>query len=185
MVQNLSGLFRVPKLPKRQLTQDILKEYVLYDPDTGVFMLIKSNSPRYRNSLPATFGSVNGDGYLYGMLEGVPHSLHKLAVLYMTGEMPDPKKVRVDHEDRDPLNNRWKNLRQLSLGENIRNQAKTKTTTVSGHTGVAYREGAKSPWKAHIRVNKVLKHLGSFKTLEEAVAARAAALEAHLKSAGL
>ena len=185
MNSNFAGLLRVKKLEKRKLTQEILKEYVIYDPDTGLFTLIKSNSPRYRNSLPAPFGSKNADGYLYGMLEGKSYSLHMLAVLYMTGSFPDSRFVRVDHKDRNTLNNRWLNLRIIPLGENIRNQAQTKSTTKSGHTGVSYREGAKSPWKAHIRVDGKLQHLGSYKTVEEAVAVRQAALSEHLKSVKL
>lgn len=185
MSNDIAGLFRVPKLDKRELTQAILKEYVVYVPDTGSFTLIKSNSPRYRNSLPAKFGSMNADGYLYGMLEGKSYSLHKLAVLYMTGAFPDSRLFRVDHRDRDTANNRWLNLRVIALGENIRNQSQTKTTTKSGHTGVSYKDGAKSPWKAHIRVDGKLKHLGSYATLEEAVAVRQAALSEHLKSVKL
>lgn len=155
-----------------------LKEIVHYDPLTGVFLLLKTTSRQLINKLPYELGqSPNGAGYKEAMILGKTYRLHILAVFYMTGEWPKPG-IEVDHEDRNPLNNRWKNLRQLTKMENIRNQSPLKGSTSSGHTGVAFREGKRNPYTAHIRVNKKLIHLGCRKTMEEALSLRR---EAELK----
>ncbi len=163
------------------ITQEKLKEYATYDPETGVFTRIKSDSRRHLHSLPETMGSKTGDGYLSAMVCKRTYPLHKLAVLYMEGTYPD-NSVRVDHDDRDTLNNRWNNLRVVSMSGNIRNQSQTKSKTASGHTGIFFKEGAKSPWKAHIRLDGKLKHLGSFMTLDEALAVRKSAHEEAMSS---
>ena len=175
-MQEFPGLFRTPKLVLRPLTQDILKEYVTYDEHSGEMTLIKSNSPALRNKLPMVFGTTNADGYLYGMIERKTYSVHRLIWLYMTGSFPSGN-IRVDHEDRCKVNNRWCNLRLLSHGENVRNQSPTKKATKSGLTGVFYDKSRNKPWVAHIRVDKKLQFLGAFASMEEAASARRNALE--------
>lgn len=80
----------------------------------------------------------------------------------------------VDHIDRNTLNNAWDNLRLLTKTENIRNQSPTKSTTASGHTGVFEKisKSGKLRYIAHIRVDKALKHLGTYDSLAEALAVR-------------
>lgn len=174
-----ANLYRVPKLDTEELTQAILKEYTVYDPDTGIFTLIKSGSPRNKNSLPMRIGTLGSSGYLRAMVAGKKVPLHVMAVIYMTGKAPDRDKLEVvDHINGDKSDNRWVNLRVISSGENIRNQKQLKNSTKSGVTGVNQRG---SKFYAHIRIDTKLRHLGSFATLEEAVAARQHALKEHLK----
>lgn len=169
-----SGLFRVPKVEKvEDITLDILKDYLSYDPDTGVFILLQSHSPVYRHKLPYVLPTVEGK-YQKVMVLNRRWQTHKLAVLFMTGGMPDGL---VDHINGCITDNRWSNLRVLSSGENVRNQKQTKTTTESGVTGV-HKRGNK--YFAHIRINKKLHNLGLYSTLEEAVAVRTEALKTFL-----
>lgn len=153
-----------------------------YDPETGEFWRIQSDSPRFRNKLPMKAEScISTKGYRKLMISKVRKPVHVLAFFYMTGRFPMPDMV-IDHIDGNPLNNRWSNLREISGGENVRNQKLSKDTR-SGVTGVYLRSNGK--FMPHIRINGKLNTLGVFSTLEEALNVRRRALEKHLKSTGL
>lgn len=152
-----------------------LKEHAHYCPETGVFTRLKSNSPRFKNTLDTRLGKQpTASGYMYACIAGHNVALHRTAWLYMTGEWP-PAGQLVDHVNRDTYDNRWENLRLLSRAGNVRNQSQRGKSTKSGLTGVYFKEGQankKKPWVASLRINGKLKHLGHFATSEEAVAAR-------------
>ena len=93
--------------------------------------------------------------------------------------MPD---MVIDHIDGNPLNNTWSNLREISGGENVRNQKLSKNTR-SGVTGVYLRENGR--FIPHLRVDGKLKTFGTYKTLDEALAVRRYMLTKHLESAKL
>lgn len=155
-------------------TQAQIKELVSYNPESGEFVLLKSDSPRLRNKVgKAIDPKLSRDGYKFIMLEGKTYSLHKLAVLYMTGTYPS-RNVRVDHEDRNPTNNRWSNLRVVLPGGNVRNQKQTSDKLESGYTGIYTKrtQTGKLRYKAAIRVDGKLHHLGTFNSLESALEAR-------------
>ena len=157
------------------LTQERLKQLVSYSPETGQMHVLQSTSPQLKNRLPMLVASVDAKGYLKVMLEHRRYQVHRLAFLYMTGTLPKNPTV-VDHINRKVADNRWENLRLSTNMENIRNQPATKENTSSGMTGVSVSQRvAGVRYKAHIRVSKHLKHLGTFLTLEEAVSARRAA----------
>lgn len=65
-----------------------------------------------------------------------------------------------------PENCRWVTLVDQSYNRKIFRNNKT------GKTGVCFREGRNKPWIARIYVDNELTNIGSFKTFEEAVAAR-------------
>jgi hypothetical protein len=94
----------------------------------------------------------------------------------MTGSFP---LFRIDHEDTDKLNNRWRNLRPASASQNAANARLSRRNT-SGFKGVHYTPARTSfkKWAAHIRVDGVLKTLGYFAQPEEAHAAYTKAAEA-------
>lgn len=73
-----------------------------------------------------------------------------------------------DHCNRNPLDNRRCNLRIVSPSVNFHNRRVAKNNT-SGHTGV-YSDGQKYRTVGHADGKK--KHLGTFRTLDEAVSAR-------------
>lgn len=173
------GLMRTAKINDSEVTQDRLREYLRYDPETGEMWLLKSHSPRFKGKLPYKLEAVNAHGYVSFNLFGKNRTLHKLAVIYMTGRYPLPSE-RVDHKDRNTLNNRWNNLRVIPAGENVRNQSVTKESTQSGYTGVYKTKTGR--FKAHIRIDGKLIWLGTHKTLEEAIEARKAGLAKHLSN---
>jgi len=78
----------------------------------------------------------------------------------------------VDHVDRDTMNNRRSNLRVVDQSEQARNRKQFRNNT-SGRVGVYLRPNGS--WRAMISIQGSVTHLGTFKTLEEAVAARGAA----------
>lgn len=165
-----------------ELTHASLLHQMRYNPDTGEFWRINSKSPRFRNRLPMLAESViSAKGYRQLMVDKVRKPVHILAFFYMTGRLPKAGMV-VDHIDGNPLNNRWNNLREITGGENVRNQRLRKTTK-SGYTGVHQRKSGK--FMPHIRIDGKLKTFGCYNTLEEALAVRKSELEKHLSNNNL
>jgi hypothetical protein len=80
--------------------------------------------------------------------------------------LPSGKYFQVDHINGDPSDNRKSNLRICEYGaQNAINRPKQKNNT-SGFKGVFLR--SPGVYRAAIRVNQKLLHLGQFKTAEEA-----------------
>lgn len=142
-----------------KLTQEHMKEYLRYCPKTGIFIWIKKSGNN--TVLNGRAGSIDTKGYLKIMLLGRRYLCHRLAFLYMTGDFPES---HIDHINHDRSDNRWENLRQVSNGENNKNQSCYKNNK-SGVTGVR-RVGP--VWTSKIGNT----HLGTFNSLEAARAAR-------------
>lgn len=78
----------------------------------------------------------------------------------------------IDHIDRNTLNNRKNNLRQVTHAENMRNTTLRKTSK-TGFIGVHERKSAKkNKWLAYIGINKEIKYLGVFQNKDDAIKAR-------------
>ena len=88
-------------------------------------------------------------------------------------------RVNWDHIDRNPMNNRRYNFREVTPSESCINRSKFKNNT-SGITGVSWRKDV-CKWVATIRKDNVKVHLGTFIKFEDAVVAR---LEAEVKYFG-
>lgn len=142
-----------------RLTQDHIKEYLRYSPETGIFIWIKKSGNN--TVLYGQAGSMDAKGYLKIMLLGSRYSCHRLAFLYMTGNFPESY---IDHINHDRSDNRWENLRQVSNGENSKNQSLYK----NNKSGIAGVRQAGSVWTSKIGNM----HLGTFDSLEAAIAAR-------------
>lgn len=150
------------------LTQDKLKEFIHYNPETGEFSWIGAHiSRRKKNKTGSICVSKSGNQYLKIWIFGKHLAAHRLAFLYMTGTLP---KDNVDHINGNGLDNRWCNLRDVSYSDNSRN-AKRFITNTSGHTGVYWEISAKK-WRARIYLDGKLKDLGCFEHIENAVLAR-------------
>lgn len=81
---------------------------------------------------------------------------------------PDGKKV--DHIDRNPLNNRLSNLRLATDLENSQNASKHKRQTTSKYKGVCFHK-RKKLWFAYINVCNKRHNLGYFKNEIDAATA--------------
>ena len=110
--------------------------------------------------------SDNGLGYAQTNFEGSVKQIHKLITPHF--------KLTVDHINHDRSDNRMSNLRDVSQKTQCQNQSR-RSDNRSGHCGVLEIKGKKgSTWKATIRKGEQI-YLGSFKTLEKAIAVRKAA----------
>jgi len=75
----------------------------------------------------------------------------------------------IDHINRNSLDNQRKNLRFVSRSLNQANRPKPSNNT-SGHKGVGW-EKSRNKWRAKIRVNQKLIHLGFYTDPKEAALA--------------
>lgn len=151
------------------LSPDRLRELIDYDPATGIF--------RWRigtRVVPAgtECGFALKDGRRVICVDNETYQAGRLAWFYVKGEWPS---LEVDHRDCDPSNNRWKNLREATVSQNMANRGLQRNNT-SGFKGV-YPEGRK--FFAQITVRREVKRLGTFDTPAQAAAAYDAAAIAH------
>lgn len=145
------------------LTRDVLMEYTSYNKDTGEFVWIKRPSNRVK--IGDSIGNIGSHGYLETSLLGNRYLVHRLVWLYEHGEFPDKK---IDHVDRNRLNNSIANLRLASDFENAHNVfVPSGRNKNSGLRGVTFRKKI-NRWTAEICANGKRIYLGCFKTPEDA-----------------
>lgn len=160
-------------LQRKKQTLDVLtatkcREFLDYNPDTGVFLWKKSKV----KAAGRTAGTITSHGYYQISICCRVYYAHRLAWLYMTGEWP---KDQVDHIDMDKSNNRFANLRESDAS---RNSANTKTR--KNRSGLKGARWDKGKWSSTIVVNKKRIYLGRYEKAEDAHAAyRAAAIKYH------
>ena len=154
--------------PTNELTVEYLRSILHYSPETGVFTWKVRTSTRVKAGDVA--GSLDGHGYLQIKVCSRLYLAHRLAWLYTYGEWP---KDQLDHINRNRLDNRIANLREVTNKQNHQNKSKPSNNT-SGHTGVSWHK-RDSKWQAQIAHNYKRIHLGFFATMEEALSARKAA----------
>lgn len=147
------------------MNQQQLKSILRYEPDSGLFYVVKSTAPRVK--VGSVAGSKNASGYIVINRSRV-YMAHRLAWLYMTGEMP-PKNMDIDHINGARDDNRWSNLRLATRSQNQQNVGVLKSNKLRIR-GVSWHP-ASNMYRAQIRLNNKTKHLGIFKTMEEARAA--------------
>jgi hypothetical protein len=90
--------------------------------------------------------------------------------MYMHGYFPENQ---IDHINRNPADNWFENLREVSQMCNTRN-SRTYYTNTSGVKGVSFKEDSLK-WRAEVTVNFKSKHLGFYDDFADAVCARLAA----------
>jgi len=142
-----------------------LKEFLDYNPDTGVIIWKKQSS---NIEIGQEAGSVNGKGYRIIHFKNKYYLAHRLAYYMYHGI--DPLKQLLDHENLNKQDNCIKNLRLATWPENGRNRGPNKNNT-SGVTGV-YWHKASQKWLSQIMVNGKTKYLGVYINKEDADQAR-------------
>ena len=147
------------------ITQDVVRERLCYEPETGRFVWI---TKRGRAVLGDDAGHAMKNGYIQIGLCGRLYYAHRLAWLYMTGGWPD---LEVDHINGNPSDNRWSNLRGATSRLNKENRHAARSGT--GLLGAYPSPGGR--FRASITVAGVEQHLGTFATAADAHSAYLAA----------
>jgi hypothetical protein len=92
------------------------------------------------------------------------HRIHQLVAMAFLDHVPCGMKVVVDHINDNRLDNRAENLQIISHRDNV---YKTQGKYTSQYKGVSKSKLSKK-WKAEIRINGKIKHLGLFTDEHEA-----------------
>lgn len=145
------------------ITQDRLKELVTYDPETGLFFRL--SLIRGQGDLTKPIGSEVGNGYLDASIDGKRYYLHRIAFIYMNGEIKED--FDVDHVNHIKSDNRFSNLREVSHSVNLQNRVRSVSGGLSGYLGVTYSKRANA-FVAQITINGVNRHIGCFQNPKEA-----------------
>lgn len=144
------------------MTRERAIALVSYDPETGIF---RHKMPRQRITVGSQAGSLNSNGYLCLMLDGVLYKAHRLAWLMSYGSWPTR---HIDHINCIKTDNRLANLRDVSHQTNMQNfhhpRSNNKSSGVLGVT-LDKRSGK---FVARICIDGKMRHIGCFAALEEA-----------------
>src|ERR1700723_1568494 len=124
---------------------------ISYNPETGIFMSLISNSP----ALPT--GRVARDGYRKIRIDSQSFQAGRLAWFYVMGIWPAHT---IDHKDLNKANDAFDNLREATQSQNNANKA-SRSPIAKG----VRRYGKK------YQAMFCRKYLGTFATIEEASAA--------------
>ena len=175
----ISNLCKPDNKPQ-ELTQDILKQYLTYDPDTGDFYWKKRSlksftnrtiASQWNNKIAGTkAATLHPYGYMRIKINLTSYSAHRIAWLYMTGAWPSE---HIDHINHDRSDNRFINLREVTAKDNTRNVSLYKNNR-SGVHGVGWCD-TRRKWTSGIGFNNRHIWLGAYETLLDAAAARKAA----------
>lgn len=151
------------------MNMERLRTQLAYSPETGGFTwLVDKKGSAARVGEPA--GCKRSDGYLQIVVDGRRCFSHRLAWLMAAGPIPDG--MEIDHINHDRSDNRLSNLRLATRGENRSNRSPD-SRNKSGVNGVHWAKHANA-WVAQIRHQRKTRHLGYFKSLGQATAARVA-----------
>lgn len=120
---------------KTNITSEYVKSILSYNPENGDFVWIKRLSNRI--NLGSKAGSKNKNNYKKISINNREYYCHRLAFLFMCGEMPSDE---VDHINGDTSDNRFVNLRIVNKNKNMANM-KTKKTNRIGLKGVSLSNG--------------------------------------------
>jgi len=151
------------------LTQDILKTRVVYDPSSGNFSRAKTKRSIKHGKI---MGWTDDLGYIHVRVLDKLYLAHRLAWLYMTGAWPEGY---LDHKDGNPSNNSILNLRECTQQENCFN-SKIVNKKSSIRKGVSW-DKARKRYRAYIRFDNKQILLGRYSKVEDAIAARISAEE--------
>jgi len=146
------------------LTQDEIKKYLNYNPETGIFIWLCDRGIRKTKGKIA--GSKFRSGYILIKINDIFYPAHRLAWIYMFGSEP---LEFIDHINRIKDDNRICNLREASRIQNGYNREISSNNT-SGIKGISWCSHHKR-WVARVGVNKIRKCIGYFKSINDAESA--------------
>ena len=161
---------------------EYLAECFSYEPETGILTWKERpdshfSAPKFRKafntkSAGKEAGTLDRNGYLVLRLAGSTHRVHRIIWALVYGQWP----TIIDHIDRDKLNNKISNLREVDARTNCRNKSVQKNNKTTGVLGVSKSDSWGGKYGARItdQDGKVV-WLGLHESLEAAAAARQAA----------
>lgn len=162
------------------ITQQRLRELVVYDPVDGVLRWVIRKGPAKPG---ARIGGVDKEGYRRVRLDDRQYLEHRLVWLWHHGVFPRI----LDHIDRDRSNNRIENLRLCNESQNAANSGLASHNT-SGYRGV-YFEPDRQKWVARIRLvvdgQRLRYRIGRFDSAEDAAVAYNLHLRKHFENYAL
>lgn len=145
------------------MEQSELKRLMVYSPKSGVFTWV--NPPKKHEELlgePAGYLLNSKKPYWIIQINGQKYKRSRLAFLFMTGRFPVGV---IDHISGDSTDDRWINLRDVSVTVNAQNRK-------IGYAGRVLPMGVKASnsgrFIARIGVNGKSISLGTFDTVDEA-----------------
>lgn len=165
---------------KRVITPEMLREFLEYDPDTGLLRWkardakwFNQTRARSKEHASANWNSkfsgkpaircLNSYGYLHGNILNTRSLAHRVAWAIYHGAWPH---VEVDHINTVRSDNRIHNLRLATRSENGMNTNRRLDNT-SGYKGVSW-DKSRGLWQVGIRVDGLRKHLGRYPCKEQA-----------------
>lgn len=150
---------QIDKETSPEFTAERVKEVLDYDPETGIFIRKVSRFNPQKVGKPA--GCKNPRGYVFIYVGGESFAASRLAYLIMTGKWPQG---HMDHVNRNPSDNRWSNLREATVYQNMANR---KTKKQKYPRGVCQTPQTKT-FHARISVRGTARYFMGFATPEEA-----------------
>lgn len=155
------------KVRKEDLTQELLKSVLTYDPNTGhLVWCSKSHSKRIVLGSRAGY-RVDSTGYRTINLFGTAYPEHVLIWFHYYGVWPEGQ---IDHEDHIRDHNWILNLKDVTFLENMRNR-KARNDTITGHQGVWFNK-RRNRYVAEITMDGKKVYQKSFNSASEAAEAR-------------
>ena len=168
----------------------LLRQILRYDELTGLFVWLPRPASMFSPSMGRVIRSAEWSankwnsrysgkpaltkrlpsGYLGGSIFNKPVRAHRVAWAMHWDAWP---KGEIDHINGRPDDNRIQNLRDVTHGENMKNQRRY-VNNASGTTGVSWYS-ANRRWVAEIQHDGERHSLGSYQSLDDAIAARLAA----------
>ena len=149
------------------LTPEIVRSLLAYDPESGQFTWIKRRGTR--TDLDGNIaGSLTNEGYWKITVAGRHFLAHRLVFMHVLGRWPVGL---VDHINGNRTDNRFINLREANDELNAQNRRRARTGNSSGLLGVSVNTGRGKRWLAQIQVSGKKMNLGYFDCKYEAHAA--------------
>jgi hypothetical protein len=167
------------KKPREVVSIDIIKEFLVYDKDTGK-LYWKVRDVKYFNDgeRKANACSIWNSRYS-GKEAGCPDGsnrivirifkntffAHRLAFILMEGREPIEQ---IDHINGNSLDNRWCNIRECVDYQNKQNLTVRSNSSTKVQGVYFFKKRLKKPYEARIRLRGKKYYLGTFKTAKEA-----------------
>jgi hypothetical protein len=138
--------------------KDEVRKLLNYNSDTGIFTWKTDVSNKKKGSVA---GTLHHHGYIQIAINKKFYPAHRLAWVYVYGEMP---KKYIDHINGIRDDNRIANLREATHFQNLQNM-KISCRNKSGHKGVEWHK-AVGKWRVRCQANGKRIELGHFDNLE-------------------